>query len=317
MEQFSDDEAELSGSLVATASPEESDEEDSDSEPDRDVEDDTFFERPRPAALAPPAAAEIRRSPSVDPITGAIRPPPALAGSRFAHLYDEPVEKPRLPSQSWVPPASEELEEGDTTAEIEEGSSYEHSEGTPEPGRQPSEAPSSARKLFSYLGNLVRRPSATPEPQREMKEVAFARTQQPFPSASQRKISPLPPSRSAPSTSTSTPTVAITPAPPRPSSTAYPATAPAAERRRRSSGEGKVWSQIAALEDAESSREEDARVIELLQSGGAAKRRASGGDLRGASMKAAPVYGSPAVFVPAGTRALDRPIGEKKAGRGW
>lgn len=271
------------------------------------MEDDTFFERPRPAALAPPAAAEIRRSPSVDPITGAIRPPPALAGSRFAHLYDEPVEKPRLPSQSWIPPASEEFEEG---------SSYERSEGTPELGRQPSEAPLRARKLFSYLGNLVRRPSATPEPQPEMKEVAFARTQQPFPSTAQRKISPLPPSRSAPSTSTSTLTVAVTPAPPRPFTTTYPATAPAAERRRRSSGEGKVWSQIAALEDAESSREEDARVIELLQSGGAAKRRASGGDLRGASMKAAPEYGSPAVFVPAGTRALDRPIGEKKAGRG-
>lgn len=276
----------------------------SDSGSERDEMEDTFYERPRQFRAAP-----VEEEEDDGPV---VHPPPALANSRFAHLYDDPIAKPPLPPQTWGPLGAkrEETPEYDTSGE----GSRERS-GTPEQSETASQAPSSTRKIFSYLGALVRRspalPSPSPEP--EMAEVrapgrllvtpSFASTFQPFPTRphTDRPVRPLP--AAVPSTS------AATPGPP--------------PRRRRSSGEGKVWDQINAIEDAESSREEDARVIELLQSGGGVKRRASQADL-GGPMKPSKLaaggtgefeYGTPVKMIPSGLRASDRPIGSR-ASRG-
>lgn len=304
---------------------------DSDSDSDRNVEDDTFFERaPTRKAVAPVEEEE----------DGVVHPPLALASSRFAHLYDDPIEKPRLPSQSWVPGTSADNEYDDEEYEEEEEEEDEDNsharDSTPDnASREPSQAPSSAAKLFSYLGSFVRRSSAAPSsagsPEPEMTQVnldssrvnpSFASTSQPFPTKDlpspptppktfprrmDRKILPLRPSLfDQPDVVSDTSSSHLSP------DTSTGSAASQLARRRRSSGEGRVWDQIQALEDAESSREEDARVIELLQSGGA-KRRASAGDLRRGS---AVTLASPAM-VPSGTRALDRPIGEKEKKSRW
>lgn len=285
------------------------DDDDDDGDPDHNAEDDTFFERAGPRAM--PAVSQ---------------PPLALTSSRFAHLYDEPIEKPRLPSQTWVPSSSVDPEEEDDSGEY----AQESTEVTPPPSHNAADEDevnrSPAKKLFSYLGGLVRRstptsavPVETSEDAAppEMKQVSserpvtinFASTEgQPYPSVTStaRRIRPLP-------GSISTPTSGL---------------ARELPRKRLSSG-GRVASEIARLEEAETSREED--EAELLRSlgasSGAAKRRASSGDLRGLGVGGAtsgrgldlvslsvPAK-KPAVFVPSGTRALDRPIGEKLSRR--
>lgn len=250
---------------------------------DHDPTEDTFFER-RNVHASPP---------QVDDETPP-HPPLALAGSRFAHLYDDPVVKPPLPAQSWEAPRRPE----DDSTEYDD--SFDRSSArssTLEEGGARQAPPSSARKLFSYLGSFVRRPSASPGPetgearlQASIVVPAFASTSQPFPS--QANLRP-------------TPSRPVRPLPP-----AVPSTS-----RRRSSGEGKVWDQVAALEDAESSREEDAKVLRSLQSE-SVKRRASVAELRGVGLAPRIVYGTSPAMIPSGTRALDRPIGEKAKPRG-
>ncbi|GAA5961469.1 hypothetical protein JCM21900_004018 [Sporobolomyces salmonicolor] len=226
--------------------------------------------------------------------------------------------------------------------------------------RSPAPSPSSTH--LAPASSVT--PSASPEPEpesepaHEMSEAKLhsalvtpgfvASTLQPFPTDAEpvplrqqrrdRRILPLPPSHvahSARDPAPSTPVASISrvpPVDPLPVPAPY-ATEPARRGRRRSSGEGpgRVWQVVHAIEEAESSREEEeARIIELLQSG-SAKRRAAAGDLR---TKEAKEMGKERErerecewtgfveievargMVPAGTRALDRrPSGEVRSSR--
>lgn len=180
------------------------------------------------------------------------------------------------------------------------------------------------------------------------------RTSKPLPPISDRKILPLPPSHVS-VTFTPAPQAAADASYDQ-SFSAADTTAqsssvfvPLAFRRRRrssnSAGPGErslVWDVVNAIEEAESSREEEeARIVELLQNtsgtgGGGIKRRAAAGDLRVATATD-PTFDGKAkgkgktvdwrgfveidrelerVFVPTGTRALDRRVsGEKRATR--
>lgn len=264
--------------VESSPEPEPSSDED-DSDLDHDPAEDTFFER-RNVHVAPPHVEE----------DAPLQPPLALAGSRFAHLYEDPVAKPPLPAQSWEAPRRPE----DDSVEYEDDSFDRSSlrSATPEEGGSRQAPPSSARKLFSYLGSFVRRPSASLGPEMHLQASlvvpTFASTSQPFPSQANLRPTPARPVRPLP-----------------PSVVNHSTTS-----RRRSSGEGKVWDQIAALEDAESSREEDAKVLQSLQSE-SVKRKASVGDLRGTGFAPRIVYGSSPAMIPSGTRALDRPIGDR------
>lgn len=244
----------------------------------RDVEDDTFFSTNR----------RLRRTRRTSmPHT---RLPTALSNPRLAHIYDDaPIpEKPRLPMME--------------RERSREPSVTEPEEATPEPALLP-EPISSASRLFSYLGSFVRRspgPSPTsskfapsssqsppPESSVEMSETrlrpseitpraAPLSTDESLPHLANRKIRPLPHTPlheddHASSSSTSTPVA---------STSEVTLDVPKTLRRRRSSGEGRVWVAVTAIEEAESSREEEeARIVELLRSG-SAKRKASAGDLR-------------------------------------
>ncbi|GAA5843553.1 hypothetical protein JCM9279_000790 [Rhodotorula babjevae] len=180
--------------------------------------------------------------------------------------------------------------------------------------RSPAPAPSPASSTRALPADSSASPSPSPEMQQVQLSASlvtprFASTAKPYPplpsSATHkplppvagRVVKPLPHHRSDASTSHSTlDVVAVT-------STANESTTSAADssgssansstsfsssrRRRRSSGEGnstslgRVWAAVDAIEEAESSREEEeSRIIELLRSGSAAKRRAAGGDLR-------------------------------------
>ncbi|GAA5902633.1 hypothetical protein JCM6882_009338 [Rhodosporidiobolus microsporus] len=351
-----------------------SDEEDHES---RQLEDDTFFGTTR-------SNKERRaRRTSVQPVYL----PTALANPALRHLYEAtPPEKPKVPVRDYLDdetPSSAGAG-GDEVAEEDESGEEERARNatTPENEREPSQPPSSASRLISYLGSFVRRspapepsPSSTcvapptpaagspegslsPSPEEpEMREVQlhasvvtprFASTSKPFPPVpganktlphpGDRKILPLPPTHFPHSLSSGN---LATPQPVASSSKVTldgPGVSRSApqpyRRRRRSSGEtGRVWEVVNAIEEAESSREEEeARIIELLQSGGA-KRRAAAGDLRqreeGTSGKgkgkAKEVEWRGFVeveadlsrtMIPAGTRALDRrPSGEMRASR--
>ncbi|GAA5857728.1 hypothetical protein JCM1840_000886 [Sporobolomyces johnsonii] len=228
-----------------------------------------------------------------------------------------------------------------------------------------SPAPSPSSTLFAPASSVT--PSASPEPEPEsgtapeMSEAKLhaalvipqfiATTSQPFPTDDEplphrqqlrqdRRILPLPPSHFA--HSAPDPRALSTPAA---STSRVPLLDPAPEPetarrgRRRSSGEGqgRVWQVVHAIEEAESSREEEeARIIELLQSG-SAKRRAAAGDLRrkeanGTGKGKGKGKGKEREnesewrgfveievergMVPAGTRALDRrPRGEVRSSR--
>ncbi|GAA5969091.1 hypothetical protein JCM3765_003435 [Sporobolomyces pararoseus] len=257
----------------------------------RDLQDDTFFATNR----------RLRRTRRTSmPHT---RLPTALSNPRLAHIYDDAPapEKPRLPIKEM----------------LERGQSTEPAEATPEPETQPedtSKPASSAQRLFSYLGSFVRRspaPSPTsskfapsssispsPEPETaegsEMTETRFRppvitprlSTDKSLPHLTNRKIRPLPHPPAESSSSSSAPVSTSTSIA---SSSRASLQVPGPEttlrgnrsiRRRRSSGEeGKVWEAVVAIEEAESSREEEERIIELLRSG-SAKRKASAGDLR-------------------------------------
>ncbi|GAA5874447.1 hypothetical protein JCM16303_005857 [Sporobolomyces ruberrimus] len=270
-----------------------SEEDEHDEDGTRDLQDDTFFASNR----------RLRRTRRTSmPHT---RLPTALSNPRLAHIYDDAPapEKPRLPIK-------ELLQRGESTEPVPSVVVESDPESTPEPpnrDREDEEASrpaSSAQRLFSYLGSFVRRspgPSPTsskfaptssispsPEPETEMSETRLRPppvvTPQPtspsadetLPPVSNRKIRPLPHSQDQ--TTARTPVASTSH-----SSTSLDVPAPASRsiRRRRSSGEeGKVWEAVVAIEEAESSREEEeARVVELLKTG-SAKRKASGGDLR-------------------------------------
>ncbi|GAA5986644.1 hypothetical protein JCM5350_008330 [Sporobolomyces pararoseus] len=267
-----------------------SDSEDED-ERTRGPQDDTFFTTNR----------RLRRTRRTSmPHT---RLPTALSNPRLAHIYDDAPapEKPRLPMKEM----------------LERGESIEPVEATPEPEAQPedsSKPASSAQRLFSYLGSFVRRspaPSPTsskfapsssvspsPEPETaEGSEMTETRLRLPvitprlsndksLPQLSNRKIRPLPHPPHASHASSSAPVSTSTPIASSSRETLQipePHTSLRGNRsirRRRSSGEeGKVWEAVVAIEEAESSREEEERIIELLRSG-SAKRKASTGDLR-------------------------------------
>ncbi|GAA5896771.1 hypothetical protein JCM8208_007083 [Rhodotorula glutinis] len=181
--------------------------------------------------------------------------------------------------------------------------------------RSPAPAPSPASSTRALPADS----SASPSPSPEMQQVQlsgslvtprFASTAKPYPplpaSATHkplppvagRIVKPLPQHRVDASTSRSTldnAAVADAPAAANESTSVADTSASSANsstsftssrRRRRSSGEGnsslgRVWAAVDAIEEAESSREEEeSRIIELLRTGSAAKRRAAGGDLR-------------------------------------
>ncbi|GAA5999788.1 hypothetical protein JCM10207_005911 [Rhodosporidiobolus poonsookiae] len=336
----------------------------------RQLADDTFF-----AVSRSRKARRVRRT-SVQPVYL----PTALANPALRHLYEAtPPEKPKVPVRDYLndEPASSEH---DASGEQE----VSRDPATPEPETAaPAEAPSSASRLISYLGSFVRRspapspasarhgsptPSLSPSPEEpEMRETRlhaglvtphFTTTDKPFPLVpgankplphlSDRKILPLPPSHLPQSSTPASQPIAST------SRVTLDESATTSSRsttrpRRRSSGEAnRVREAIQAIEEAESSREEEeARIIELLQSARGAKRRAVPGDLRereeGAPSakwkgKGRAVDSTPGLdpdasggswrgfveidrelgrgMVPSGTRALDRrPSGEMRASR--
>ncbi|GAA5878354.1 hypothetical protein JCM8547_007529 [Rhodosporidiobolus lusitaniae] len=365
-----------------------SDEEDDES---RNVDDDTFFGN---GAVA--NKDRRRRRSSVQPVYL----PTALSNPKLRHIFDDtPPEKPKVPLTDYLRDDDEAQEES-PAPEGDEEESRARETITPEQDdeREPSQPPSSAQRLFSYLGSFVRR-SPAPEPdspssvraaaptsrytspdaavagslspvpaeqQPEMQEARlaqpalvtprFASTSKPFPPIDKdlphpgdRKILPFPPSH-FPHLQQQQPTISYTPVASSskqtfddPSSSSFtPRNASSLSskpHRRRSSGEGRVSEIVNAIEEAESSREEEeARIVELLQSGRRGKRRAVPGDLRseleggggkGKGKEKATDEGEwrgfveierdlekAAMMVPAGTRALDRrPSGELRATR--
>ncbi|GAA5915987.1 uncharacterized protein JCM6883_006242 [Sporobolomyces salmoneus] len=271
---------------------EDSDYDDEEEERSRDRQDDTFFATNR----------RLRRTRRTSmPHT---RLPTALSNPRLAHIYDDAPapEKPRLPIR-------ELLERGESTEPVIAVESTPEPEAERENDSALAPPSSSAQRLFSYLGSFVRRspapspstskfapsssisPSLEPSEGEEMSETRLrppvVTPRVPADRNSQlanRKIRPLPHSShdqypSASFASTSTPVASTSRA-----TLDIPSTATRGNRsirRRRSSGEeGRVWEAVVAIEEAESSREEEeARIIELLRSG-SAKRKASAGDLR-------------------------------------
>ena len=269
---------------------EEDEEEEDSSDGERNEEEDTFFERARPSRLPSP-----ERLPSAPPI--------ALASARHAHLYDDPVEKPPLPVESWqggYRVKTEELDEDAMMETLRDDSRTSEDRCDEEMG-----IPSSARRLVSYLGSFVRR-SAAPE----------------LSSPATRQYDPP----SSPSSSSSEPeriddTISLAllrsnlrpvlPTPHKRHPLSQRLSYPPAQARRRSSGEGMVQDSINAIESAESSREEGVLPFDLLASASGSlgsgflrKRVASESDLRGSARRGCGLD-SPSM-IPSGTRALDR-----------
>ncbi|GJN90930.1 hypothetical protein Rhopal_003944-T1 [Rhodotorula paludigena] len=344
----------------------------SDEDASGDLADDTFF-------AAPSRDRRARRTSIAHSHL-----PTALANPALRHLYeDTPPEKPKVPIKDFLrdeSPASSQSETSDSAPFP--------CESTPDNLDAAPKSPSSAQRLFSYLGSFVRRspapapvsPSSTralrasspSSPAPEMQQVQlstslvtpqFASTSKPFPPVpshdkplphiSERKILPLPPSHfssaassgaASPVASTSRVTLdaALDADSSNDSYTSLPSSTSTSyrqrRRNRRSSGEtGRVWEAVQAIEEAESSREEeDSRIISLLQSGGSAgaKRRAAEGDLRrslGADDKGKGKAREIEVewrgyveidreldrmMIPSGTRATDRRVsGERRASR--
>ncbi|BGP48675.1 hypothetical protein JCM10450v2_004551 [Rhodotorula kratochvilovae] len=340
------------------------------SDEDGQLADDTFF--------ASSTRSHRPRRDSIEPVYV----PTALANPALRHLYDDfPLEKPKLPLKDYLrddSPSSasgsgDEVDESGVTASAPRESTPDAASGNAEL----SKSPSSAQRLFSYIGSFVRRspaPAPSPSssthaldgssstsPQPEMAQVQLSAslitpqfastakpfpplpahaTQKPLPLVSDREIRPLPQHRTDASTSRVTldgdysgDCSAET------SGDLSGASASSASlsmrRRRRSSGEGtggRVWAAVEAIEELESSREEEeSRIVELLQAGGT-KRRAAGGDLRSAlSVDGGKGKGKARetewgrgfveidggrTMIPTGTRALDRRVsGEKRASR--
>ena len=275
-----------------TAVEEEEEEEEASSEGEPNEEEDTFFERARPSRIPSPD-----RQPSAPPI--------ALASSRHAHLYDDPVEKPPLPVESWQGGYRVKTEELDDDQMLETLRENEEDVDVGI-GENPS---SSARKLFSYLGSFVRRSAApelsspaarryddslsssSPEPERMDDTISLALLRSQL-----RPVLPTPQKRH-PLSNTSTNRLSF----------------PPAQARRRSSGENSlVQDSINAIESAESSREEGVLPFNLLASASGSlgsgflrKRVASESDLRGMSARKGMSMDSPSM-IPSGTRALER-----------
>lgn len=244
---------------------------------EEDSMDDTFFQQIR-NTLAP---SKVSSHHEEEEEQAFVHPPLALATSRFAHLYDEPIEKPPLPEAS--------------------------RSGTPEPtGSGSNSTPSSARKLFSYLGSLVKRSPALSSPASsaysspEASETSIIYESNPvplsfshlIPQSSPAHPSPLRKIRRLPISSNN---VASLP---------FQSSTTPILRRRSSGGNsggsgGRVWDQVEKVEEAEQREEE-----ELRNSGG--KRRAQV-ELRREDR----VYGASPSMIPSGTRALDRPFGLK------
>ncbi|GAA6005927.1 uncharacterized protein JCM10292_005616 [Rhodotorula paludigena] len=344
----------------------------SDEDVSGDFADDTFF-------AAPSRERRARRTSIAHSHL-----PTALANPALRHLYeDTPPEKPKVPIKDFLrdesPPAAQSATSDSAPLPRE---------STPDNLNAAPKSPSSAQRLFSYLGSFVRRspapapasPSSTrasraaspSSPAPEMQQVQlsaslvtpqFASTSKPFPPVpshdkplphiSERKILPLPPSHfssaassgaASPVASTSRVTLdaALDADSSNDSYTSLPFSTSTSyrqrRRNRRSSGEtGRVWEAVQAIEEAESSREEeDSRIISLLQSGGSAgaKRRAAEGDLRrslGADDKGKGKAREIEVewrgyveidreldrmMIPSGTRATDRRVsGERRASR--
>ncbi|GAA5935821.1 hypothetical protein JCM3775_007339 [Rhodotorula graminis] len=250
--------------------------------------------------------------------------------------------------------------------------------------RSPAPAPSPASSTRALPADSSASPSPSPEMQQVQLSASlvtprFASTAKPYPplpaSATHkplppvagRVVKPLPHHRSDASSSRATVDAAgagaadaaaanesTSMADTSAGSSAISSTSFSSRRRRRSSGEGnsslgRVWAAVDAIEEAESSREEEeSRIIELLRTGSAAKRRAAGGDLRertddvsSASASAASGSGSASArskgkgrevdswrgfveleeelgrgMIPSGARALDRRVsGERRVSR--
>lgn len=245
---------------------------------EEDSMDDTFFQQIR-NTLAP---SKVSAHYEEEEEQAYVHPPLALATSRFAHLYDEPIEKPPLPEAS--------------------------RSGTPElTGSGSNSTPSSARKLFSYLGSLVKRSPALSSPASsacsspEVSETSIIYESNPIPVSFSHLIpqsspahpSPLRKIRRLPTSSTNVASLPF-----------QSSTTPIFRRRSSGGGNssgsgGRVWDQVEKVEEAEQREEE-----ELRNSGG--KRRAQV-ELRREDR----VYGASPSMIPSGTRALDRPFGLK------
>ncbi|SCV72048.1 BQ2448_4742 [Microbotryum intermedium] len=296
----------------------------SDDGPEHDAEDDTFFSRgPRQFRL--PTEVEIRPLEDGDDEEeeAPIVPPLALASSRFAYLYDDaPIEKPKLPSQSWGLANDNERE------------------GTPaarDADRAPQECPpSTARTLMRYLGSFVRRSPSTPAQQDDSGRAddsytSSSGTSEPEMVERRPWSEDVEPLRfndmSIPRENGTDSGRKIIPL--RPSLFDPPAAYVEKEMtlgRRRS-----VTELIDALEEQEYSHEEENRMIEEM----VRKRKAPPGDLRAKTSIAieasasdpAPsqrpktlttpstVYMNSPRMIPSGTRATDRPLGERPKSR--
>ncbi|GAA5945082.1 uncharacterized protein JCM15063_001654 [Sporobolomyces koalae] len=210
------------------------------------------------------------------------RLPTALSNPRLAHIYeDAPApEKPRLPIK--------ELLEREASLELRLE--------TPEPQDPEPEVQQpllSAQRIFSYLGSFVRRsPAPSPTSSKFAPTSSISPEPEPEPEMVEARTRPAVVTPRAVDTGRSSlrRDREIRPLPHASESSLYTSVASTSQehldvpegtlRRRRSSGEGRVWEAVNAIEEAESSREEEeARIIELLQSG-SAKRKASKGDLR-------------------------------------
>lgn len=295
-------------SLVKVESSDEADEEaltpaadaNSSSEDDEADNDESFF--------APASERRYRRRRSS---IEAVHQPTALANPALRHLYDATPapEKPQLPPKGIVRASSFAADSPEPSdAASAASSSSARGPSTPEP-QEPTEgtvrSPSSAHRILSYLGSLVRRsPAASPSSTRaaprtsdseetspEMQQVQlsativqpdFATTARPFapgsgsskplPPVSERKILPLPPSH-VPVASTSREALdepSFDRSCEADASVASTSFVPVAlRRRRRSSQSGErslVWDVVNSFEEARSSREEEeARIVDLLQ----------------------------------------------------
>ncbi|GAA5820481.1 hypothetical protein JCM3770_005544 [Rhodotorula araucariae] len=351
------------------------------SDEDGHVADDTFF------------ASSLRDR---RPRRGSIEPvyvPTALANPALRHLYDDfQPEKPKLPLKDYLredspPSASDSGNETDESG-IPACAPRESTPDAASGPAQPPKSPSSAQRLFSYIGSFVRRsPAPAPSPSSstharagssstspppttcEMAQVRlssalvtpqFASTAKPYPplptdathkplpQIAERAIRPLPHHGAVHRADASTSRVALdseggadcsgdTSGDLSGASSGASQSLSLYRRRRRSSGEGgggRVWAAVEAIEELESSREEEeSRIVELLQVGGT-KRRAAGGDLRsalggdgahgkgkGKARETEWARGFVEIdegrtMIPTGTRALDRRVsGEKRASR--
>lgn len=211
----------------------------------------------------------------------------ALKSSRHAHLYEIPVEKPRV--EEWSGGFRIKTEELDDGVPSEADSSGEMEE---------VKGPGSASKLLSYLGSFVRRSNVAVSPappQSSASPSPVVSSSLPFePAASPPTLA----RDSLPKPSPKLPPRLTEHLPPRPPAP----TALLLQQTRKRLSNGSVQESIDRIEDAENSREENVLPFDLT--GSASASRGSG--MRKRSAEEELRRGKKGGFVPAGTRALDR-----------